>query len=207
MTQASLTADFLSELSMCNRCGLRKGTTPVAGRGNKNKPLIMFVGEAPGRNEEKTGLPFVGVAGKILSRWIESLGISKDDYYVTNAVKCRPPSNRAPQFKETQTCKSWLYEEIKIIDPQVVVCLGRIAMFTMNGRRGYFVKSFGKPVFTMYHPMASLYDPRKEAQVEQHLNKLKLFLSEFKKEGFDLNSFLKSEEEAFERNKRSRVHN
>jgi len=171
-------SDFKTELSMCNGCKLRKGTEPVAGRGNTNKPLIMFVGEAPGRQEAKSGKPFVGVAGKIFERWTKKLGITEDDYYVTNAVKCRPPSNRPPRKDERLKCSGWLEKEIKIVKPKIIVPLGRIAMFALNGTRGKVTKYMGIPVFTMYHPMASLYDPSKEETVQEHLRTLNTIIED-----------------------------
>ncbi len=92
-------SSFKTNLSMCDRCGLRRETQPVCGRGNEKNPLIMFVGEAPGRNEEEQGKPFVGVAGKILDGWLKKLGLSENDYYITKAVHSRPPRNRAPRLK------------------------------------------------------------------------------------------------------------
>jgi DNA polymerase len=180
---------------MCRKCKLRHDKEPVFGRGNMENPLIMFVGEAPGRNEEKQGKPFVGVAGRIFGDWVKKLNLSEEDYYVTNIVKCRPPSNRAPKTDETNACKTWLYDEINIVNPKIIVLLGRIAMFGIGGKRGRFVIIHGKPVFTMYHPMASLYSPDKEPEVEEHLNKLKAFISSYKEEDFDLEEFLTQEEE------------
>lgn len=99
----------------------------VWGRGS-SAPLVVFIGEAPGREEDESGLPFVGRSGKLLDRWIEYLGLDGSEVYITSVMKTRPPNNRNPTSSEIASCAPWLDEQLKILEPRYVVCLGRFAM-------------------------------------------------------------------------------
>ena len=117
----------------CTKCELYKTrTNSVPGKGNF-KSDVIFVGEAPGRNEDKQGEPFIGAAGKRLSLALEMAGVSRDDVYITNIVKCRPPNNRVPNTDERSTCQEYLKEEISIIKPKIICVLGNTAFNSILG--------------------------------------------------------------------------
>ena len=131
----------LSELSTqireCSRCELREGATqPVPGCGSPNATYFIL-GEAPGKEEDKRGVPFIGAAGKRLDKLLSLANIDPNDCYLTNAVKCRPPENRDPRKKELRTCYHWLQEELRIVKPQYIISLGRVplSLFTAEGLR------------------------------------------------------------------------
>ncbi|MFH1546947.1 MAG: uracil-DNA glycosylase, partial [bacterium] len=112
----------------CTKCRLRAGATQVVpGEGN-SKAEIMFIGEGPGKVEDKTGRPFVGPAGKFLDELLKSIDLKREDVFIANMVKCRPPENRDPQEDEMDACRDWLDQQIEIISPKVFVPLGRYAM-------------------------------------------------------------------------------
>ena len=114
-------------LSQCQKCPLGKTRTNIViGTGNLNAD-IMFVGEAPGADEDKTGVPFVGAAGKHLDKFFEAVGIERDEVYIANILKCRPPNNRDPLPEEQDICIGYLREQVKLIRPKIIVCLGRIS--------------------------------------------------------------------------------
>ncbi len=157
----------------CTLCDLSKTRTNVVfGEGNPNANL-MFIGEGPGEMEDKTGRPFVGRAGKLLTKIINNvLGIDRKEVYIANIVKCRPPNNRVPTIEEAQTCKPFLLKQIDIIKPEVLVCLGKTAfMYLMDSDmpiskvRGQIFEYKGKKVIPTYHPSFLLRNPsaKKEA--------------------------------------------
>lgn len=137
-------------------------TRLVPGHGNPDAD-IMFIGEAPGAAEDKNGIPFVGRAGKFLDELLESIEVNREDVYITNMVKCRPPDNRDPEEDEIQLYKKWLDFEIDLIKPKVFVPLGRFALGKfIPGKRisdihGDAFRTDGKVYFTMYHPAVALY--------------------------------------------------
>src|SRR5439155_12071555 len=111
----------------CDRCGLAAGRTQVVfGVGNANAHL-MFVGEGPGEQEDRQGIPFVGRAGQLLTRLIEGIGLSRDDVYIANVVKCRPPGNRDPQPDEIESCRPYLEAQLDFVQPKVLVTLGNFS--------------------------------------------------------------------------------
>lgn len=150
----------------CRKCKLRETRTNVVfGFGN---PLaeVVLVGEAPGRSEDASGLPFVGAAGKNLDRLLKAASLKRDDVYITNAVLCRPPGNRRPTDAEIEACRGFLEETLRIIDPKIVMALGKTAAETLLGRRvnvrsehGSVFDVPGKKfrVVVTYHPAASIY--------------------------------------------------
>jgi DNA polymerase len=120
-----------NDVFFCKACGLCKTRTkPVIGRGNHDAK-ILFIGEAPGENEDKTGLPFVGQAGQLLDNLLSQAGINNKDIYICNVLKCRPPENRDPEEKEKLACLSFLTRQIEIIQPDVIICLGKHAAGTV----------------------------------------------------------------------------
>lgn len=131
MDQASLLDKLLEEIGDCTRCRLCEGRTHlVFGVGNPQTKL-MFVGEAPGRDEDRQGEPFVGRAGQLLNKIIEAMKLKREDVYIANVVKCRPPENRNPAPDEIETCEPFLLRQIELIQPKVIVCLGTFATQTL----------------------------------------------------------------------------
>ena len=150
----------------CTKCDLCKTrTNAVPGKGNFQSDVI-FVGEAPGRNEDKKGEPFIGVAGKKLSIALDEAGISRDDVYITNIVKCRPPNNRVPNTNERDTCKEYLKQEISIIKPKLICILGNTAFNSILGGseitkfRGKVVRKDNLLYFLTIHPAATIYNQK-----------------------------------------------
>ena len=152
------------------QCELRKtATRAVLGQGNASSEIV-FIGEAPGKKEDEEGVPFVGSAGKFLSELLDSIGLKREDIYITNIVKYRPPGNRDPEPKEKEDCNEWLINELKIISPKLIVFLGRHAMsrffpeLKISEAHGkLIIKKF--PEFEerlnflpLYHPAAVLYN-------------------------------------------------
>jgi len=151
----------------CTRCKLSKHrTTIVFGEGNPDAK-IMFIGEAPGKEEDIQGLPFVGDAGILLTKLIEKMGLKRSDVYIGNIIKCRPPMNRDPEEDEIATCRQFIERQIEIINPEVIITLGRIALQTfMDNRkikitavRGKFFDFKGVPVMPTFHPAYLLRNP------------------------------------------------
>jgi DNA polymerase len=150
----------------CTKCELCKTrTNAVPGKGNFQSDVI-FVGEAPGRNEDKNGEPFVGEAGKKLSIALEEAGISRDAVYITNIVKCRPPNNRVPNTSERNTCQEYLKQEISIIKPKIICVLGNTAFNSILGGseitkfRGKVVRKDNQLYFLTIHPAATIYNQK-----------------------------------------------
>lgn len=148
----------------CTKCDLCKTrTNSVPGKGNFQSDVI-FVGEAPGRNEDKNGEPFVGAAGKRLSAALEEIGVTRDSVYITNAVKCRPPNNRVPNTVERSTCVDYLNQEIAIIEPEIICILGNTAFNSILGGseitkyRGKVVRKDNQLYFLTVHPAATIYN-------------------------------------------------
>lgn len=146
----------------CDLCKSRKNAVP--GIGNE-KSDVVFVGEAPGRNEDLQGKPFVGTAGQILSEALEYAGFSRDDIYITNVVKCRPPNNRQPLTEERSSCKPYLSKELEIIKPKIICILGNTAYGSLldgsaiTKNRGKVVKNKNQLYFVTVHPAAVIYNP------------------------------------------------
>ena len=156
-------------VAVCRACPLcETRTNTVFGVGNERSPL-MLIGEAPGQQEDLTGVPFVGPAGKLLDKYLRAIHLSREDVYITNIVKCRPPQNRNPLPAEEDACLPFLREQIKLISPKIIICLGSVAAkrliapdFKITVQRG---SGFQKGPFQMmatYHPSALLRDPSKK---------------------------------------------
>jgi len=152
------------EAATCTRCRLAQGGTQVVyGTGNPNADL-MFIGEAPGYHEDQQGEPFVGAAGQLLNRMLAEIGIAREDVYIGNVLKCRPPGNRDPYPDETDACRPWLDEQVLLIDPRVIVTLGNWATRYILGRqvsisrvRGQRFTWNGRTVIPTFHPAAVLH--------------------------------------------------
>lgn len=158
--------EIREEIGDCTRCKLHEGRTNlVFGDGNP-KAKLVFVGEGPGRDEDAQGLPFVGRAGKLLTKIIEAMGLKREDVYICNVVKCRPPGNRTPEPEEMSTCEQFLFKQLRFINPEIVVCLGTTAAHSMlrtKGRlgdlRGKFHIYNNTKLMVTYHPAALLRNP------------------------------------------------
>jgi uracil-DNA glycosylase family 4 len=159
----------------CKRCKLsERRTNLVFGEGAPNARLV-FVGEGPGAEEDAAGRPFVGEAGKLLTKIIESgMGLKREDVYICNVVKCRPPKNRDPEGEEVQTCLPFLRQQLGIINPEVICTLGRIAAQSLLGRefkitqeRGNWFSFLGTPLMATFHPAYVLRNPSEERQLKK----------------------------------------
>jgi len=172
------------EICRCQRCrlGMRR-TKAVAGEGPEHAD-IMFIGEAPGYHEDQQGRPFVGAAGNYLTELLASIGLCREDVYITNVVKCRPPDNRDPQPDEIEACQGYLERQIELIKPKIIVTLGRFSMRlaftgTTISRVHGMPKRMGDIVyFPMFHPAAGLHQPRYKSLIEQDIKKLPAILSD-----------------------------
>ena len=169
----------------CDRCPLGKTkTNTVFGCGNRTARL-MFVGEAPGEQEDLMGIPFVGAAGKLLDKYFTAVGIIRDDVYIANILKCRPPHNRDPLPEEGDACIGYLREQVKLIRPEIIVCLGRISAmrlikpdFKITREHGIIVKKGAFAMTAVYHPAALLRDPSKKEDMYRDMKKIKAYLDE-----------------------------
>lgn len=150
---------LIRKIMACQACPLFKGRKQaVPGEGN-HKAQLMFVGEAPGRDEDLQGKPFVGRAGQLLTRIIQAMGFSREEVYIANVIKCRPPENRTPKPNEIKACSPFLLKQIELIQPRVIVALGKVAtdfllqsQKSMSELRGHFGQFQGIPVMPTFHP-------------------------------------------------------
>lgn len=171
----------------CTKCELSKTrTNSVPGKGNFQSDVI-FVGEAPGRNEDKKGEPFVGIAGQKLSNALEKAGVSRESIYITNVVKCRPPNNRVPTISERDMCQDYLQKEISIIKPKIICILGNTAFNSILGGseitkyRGKIVKKNEQYYFLTVHPAATIYNQELITVLNEDIVKLFDLIRELKK--------------------------
>jgi uracil-DNA glycosylase family 4 len=175
-----LTRENLGE---CTRCRLHKQRNKIVfGAGNPRAELV-FVGEGPGHDEDLQGLPFVGRAGKLLTQMIEAMGLQRDDVYICNVVKCRPPENRKPEDDEVATCSPYLYRQLDVIAPKAIVCLGGVAAQTLlktkdpiSRFRGTWFDFRGSKLLATYHPAYLLRNPNAKGEVWKDLQKVMAFL-------------------------------
>ena len=166
------------EVIKCTKCELSETrTNSVPGKGNF-KSDVIFVGEAPGKNEDEKGEPFIGIAGKKLSDALENAGISRDDIYITNIVKCRPPSNRVPKTNERETCQEYLKQEISIIKPKLICILGNTVFNSILGGseimkyRGKIAQKNEQLYFITIHPAATIYNQKLVDVLKKDIKKL-----------------------------------
>lgn len=171
------------DLGDCHRCRLSEGRNKIVfGQGNPHAQLV-FVGEGPGADEDEQGLPFVGRAGKLLNKMIESVGMRREEVYICNVVKCRPPGNRTPMPDEIETCSPYLFRQIEAIHPRLVCCLGAPAVRTVLGVkegitkiRGRFYDFAGAKAIATVHPAYILRNPREEKILHEDFEKIREFL-------------------------------
>lgn len=155
----------------CRECSLWETRTNVVfGVGNQNAE-VLFIGEGPGANEDAQGVPFVGRAGHLLDDMLEIIGLKRDDVYIANIVKCRPPQNRDPLPAESEACMPWLREQFRLLRPKIVVCLGRIAAqrmiradFSVTKEHGTFIEKNGILFMGTFHPAALLRQPQNKPE-------------------------------------------
>lgn len=176
-------ADNVIKCTMCDLCETR--TSAVPGKGSPTSD-VMFVGEAPGRNEDIRGEPFVGAAGRQLTLALERAGITRDMVYITNIVKCRPPENRVPTVAERATCKEYLKEEISIIKPRIICILGNTAFKSLLGGgeitkfRGKIARKGSQLYFLTLHPAATIYNQELVPVLQEDIVKLFGLITELK---------------------------
>ena len=167
----------------CNNCALKDGRSNVVFGSGNVKADVMIIGEAPGKNEDEQGLPFVGKAGKYLEELLSLAGLKREDVYIANVLKCRPPSNRDPRADEIQACAPYLREQTAKINPKVIVTLGNFATrFILKNEEGITLLH-GKPVkagrfvvYPVFHPASTMYDPKKKQALENDFKQLKSLL-------------------------------
>lgn len=177
--------DIKAEAEACKKCPLWEGRTQVVfGVGNPDA-RVLIIGEAPGKNEDLQGEPFVGAAGKYLNELLAHAGLEREDIYIANVLKCRPPGNRDPQAEEIQTCTPYLREQTRAIDPDFIVTLGNFATkFILKTEVGITrlhgtLQQAGKfKVFPIFHPAAAIYDRSKREHLEADFKTLGKLLAE-----------------------------
>jgi uracil-DNA glycosylase family 4 len=176
------------KIRQCELCPLHeKRTNAVPGTGS-DKTDLMFIGEGPGATEDKEGIPFCGAAGKVLTEMIEMIGYSRNEVFITNVVKCRPPDNRDPLPEEKDKCRPYLEEQIKLINPLLIVLLGRHALNSMipdvqiSQVHGQAKKYKDLIYFPVYHPAATLYKRTLRADLEEDFKKIPYLLKKLRLE-------------------------
>ncbi len=175
------------EIESCKKCPLHETRHhPVPGEGSLNAE-VMFVGEGPGRQEDLTGRPFVGAAGRLLDFLLKGINLSRKDVFIGNVVKCRPPNNRTPFATEVEACKPYLYAQIAIIQPKVICTLGNTPLNTLISPRltigrvhGTVLEKDGFTFMPLYHPAAALYHNALKKTLIEDFNKLKELLEKMK---------------------------
>ena len=173
------------DLGDCQRCKLAKGRKHIVfGQGHAHAELV-FIGEGPGADEDEQGLPFVGRAGKLLNRMLESVGIKREDVYICNVVKCRPPGNRTPEKDEVEACSPFLFRQLEAIEPRLICCLGAPAARTVLGLkegmlkiRGRFYDYGGAKAIATVHPAYVLRNPAEEKILREDFEKIREFLQQ-----------------------------
>jgi len=179
-----------AEIRTCRRCGLcanRRQAVPGEGASNAD---IMFVGEAPGGDEDRQGRPFVGAAGRVLTQQLNAIGLRRKDVFIGNVVKCRPPGNRDPQPDEIDACRDYLLTQIAIISPKIICTLGRFAAQTLIDPKLSISREHGKPrrlsgilYVPIYHPAAALHQARLIDTLETDFRALRRILEEMENRG------------------------
>lgn len=167
-----------AEIGKCTRCPLHQGRTKsVPGEGPQDAE-IMFIGEAPGFHEDQQGRPFVGASGRFLEELLESIGLTRDDVFIANVIKCRPPGNRDPLPDEIKACKPLLDRQLELIQPRLVVTLGRFSMARafpkarISRIHGQPRKIGGVLYYPMYHPAAALHQPSLRSTIKEDMRRI-----------------------------------
>jgi DNA polymerase len=181
--------DIRQDVGECLRCPLHKSRNTIVHSEGDRKARLMFVGEAPGADEDASGRPFVGRAGQLLNKIIEAIGMKRDDVFIGNVNRCRPPQNRTPTHEEAATCKPFLLREIALLRPDVIVVLGNTAMKNLldtkegiTKLRGHFMDYKGIKVMPTFHPAYLLRDPSKKRETWEDMKKVREYLNKTKSE-------------------------
>lgn len=175
--------DLEKSILECKKCRLCTNRTNIVfGQGNK-KARLMFIGEGPGADEDRQGIPFVGKAGQLMNNAFQALEINREDVYIANIVKCRPPSNRVPEDDEAQTCLNYLRNQVILIKPKIIVLLGSTALKNILGKeygitavRGNWMEKNGIKYMPTWHPAALLRDENKKIEFWQDLKEAKKYI-------------------------------
>jgi uracil-DNA glycosylase family 4 len=175
--------EIWSDIGDCTRCGLCAGRTQVVNTHGNRKARLMFVGEAPGADEDAQGKPFVGRAGQLLTKMIEAMGMKREDVIIGNVNRCRPPGNRQPTLEEAAICRPFLFREIAAVQPEVIVVMGNTALRNLlevregiTRVRGHFQDFRGIKVMPTFHPAYLLRDPSKKRETWDDLKKVMDYL-------------------------------
>lgn len=177
-------AELHEEIRQCQRCGLGCGRTHAVPGEGPETITVMFIGEGPGYHEDKQGRPFVGAAGKFLEELLGKAGLRRDQVYITNVIKCRPPQNRDPLPEEIDACRPFLDRQIELLKPTMIITLGRFSMGrywagqSISRIHGQPKKLGNLTLMPMFHPAAALHQPRYRTLIEQDFAKLPALLTE-----------------------------
>jgi uracil-DNA glycosylase family 4 len=179
--------DIRADIGNCTRCPLHEGRTKIVHTTGNFSADLLFVGEAPGANEDAEGVPFVGRAGQLLNKIIEAIGLKREDVLVGNINRCRPPGNRTPTLPEAHTCRPFLIREIAVVRPKVIVVLGNTACQNLldtkigiSKLRGNFQDYYGVKVMPTFHPAYLLRDPTKKRETWEDMKKVRDYLNSLK---------------------------
>jgi uracil-DNA glycosylase len=180
-------SELNKEIAICHKCEIAKYRTKIVpGEGAENAE-ILFIGEAPGYHEDQLGRPFVGPAGQLLDKMLNSINLKRQQVYIANVIKCRPPNNREPLPGEIENCRHWLERQIELIHPRMIVTLGRYSMAkffpgkTISKIHGTGQKQDGVVYFAMYHPAAALHQQSLRQTIEADMLRIPQYLEEAKK--------------------------
>ena len=184
-TSAETLSDIWNDIGDCTRCGLCEGRTQVVNTHGNPKARLMFVGEAPGADEDAQGKPFVGRAGQLLTKMIEAMGMKREEVIIGNVNRCRPPGNRQPTLEEAAICRPFLFREIATIKPEIIVVMGNTALRNLlearegiTRVRGKFQDFRGIKVMPTFHPAYLLRDPSKKRETWEDLKQVRDYLEE-----------------------------
>lgn len=176
----------------CVKCDLHKTRTNCVFGAGSRETKLMFVGEAPGEKEDLSGLPFVGAAGKMFDKFLTAVGMKRDDIYIANMLKCRPPKNRDPLPYEQDMCIEYLREQVRLIRPAIIVCLGRISAmrlikpdFKITAEHGQWFDRGEFKMCAVYHPSLLLRDPRKKEDMLTDMKSIKSMLDRVTSENIE----------------------
>ena len=179
-----------AECAACRGCALADTRTNVVFGDGSETAEIMLIGEGPGQHEDEQGVPFVGPAGQLLDKMLASVGLSLEDAYIANVVKCRPPGNRDPHDDEKEACLNYLRYQLMLIQPKIIVCLGRIAAttiidpeFRITRQRGQWFERKGYHIIATYHPSALLRDVTKKRPAWEDMQAIRAKWDELKEHG------------------------